>query len=459
MDHSVLRQIPKMDGLLDRPRIRRAAEGLPRTLVRETIQRELDGLRDGLLAGESMPGEQELEERLLRAVGSAARFRLRRVVNATGVVLHTNLGRAPLGEEIAGHVARVAAGYSNLEFDLEKGTRGSRYAVVEELLCRLTGAEAALVVNNNAAAVFLMLNTLARGKRVAISRGELVEIGGSFRVPEIMAQSGAELMEVGTTNMTHPGDYLRAMEEGAEVLLKVHQSNFHLQGFTRQVEAEELKAIAGDRPVLYDLGAGFLAPPEELGLRDGVFVRTAVAQADVVCFSGDKLLGGGQAGILLGKKPLIDLMKRNQLTRMLRVDKLTLAALEGVLRWYLDPAQARERIPVLRMLSLPAEALRARAERLAGELAGVCSCCAFEAVPCVDEPGGGSLPGAELPGWAVAVTGKRLSPNGLETALRRCDTPVLGRIWKDRLILSLRTVAPEDTAAVTAAFAALEAGE
>ena len=370
--------------------------GQPRALVREAVREGLEELRAALRAGQPMPGEEELDLLLTEKIRQKTDYRLKRVVNASGVVLHTNLGRAPLGAEIAAHVAETAAGYSNLEFDLEQGKRGTRYAHIEELLCKLTGAEAALVVNNNAAAVFLMLNTLARDRQVAISRGELVEIGGSFRVSEIMEQSGARLLEIGTTNKTHLGDYETALtDKGAEVPLKVHSSNFKITGFAEQVSLEELRPLADAHGalLLYDLGAGFLLPPEQLGLTEGVHVPRTVRYADVVCFSGDKLLGGAQAGILLGKKPYIQRMKRNQLTRMLRIDKLTLSALEGVLRWYTDSAQAREQIPVLRMLSAQEGELKKKALALAKTLSLSCPGCTFGAEPCTDEPGGGSLPG------------------------------------------------------------------
>ncbi len=457
MNQSELRKIPKMDQLLNRPAICRLCETLPRAMVRDVIQEELNALRRGLLSGEikEVPDDGELEEQLCKRIEAAGRFRLRRVVNATGVVLHTNLGRAPLGDEIARHVAEVAAGYSDLEYRLDQGVRGSRYDHVEELLCRLTGAQAALVVNNNAAAVFLMLNTLARGKAVAISRGELVEIGGSFRIPEIMAQSGAELMEVGTTNKTRLSDYEAALEQGAEGILKVHASNFKVTGFTEEASVSQLAPLARQRGafLLYDLGSGLLLRPEALGLHEGVYVPDVVRECDVVCFSGDKLLGGAQAGILLGKRELIEAMKKNHLNRMLRIDKLTLAALEAVLRWYLDERQAVERIPALRMLRAGQESLMERARGLAARLSACCPGLQFTAEPCMDEPGGGSLPAVELPGGAVAVEG--MSPVALEKRLRANEPPIVGRISRNRMLFSLRTLLPGDEDALAAFFAAL----
>lgn len=459
MDHNCFSQIPKMDKLLERPALQWAHTAYPRTMIREAVQAVVAQLQQELRQGGQMPSMEELDARMVQSVERAGRFSLCRLVNATGIVLHTNLGRAPLGVENAEHMAAMASHYSNLEFNLEEGRRGSRYDHVERLLCRLTGAEAALIVNNNAAAVFLMLNTLANGKTVAVSRGELVEIGGSFRIPEIMEQSGAQLLEIGTTNKTRLSDYRNAIEEkGAGALLKVHSSNFKICGFTEQAEPEQLAALARehDLPLLYDLGAGFLVPPRMVGVQDGIDVKDAVASADVVCFSGDKLLGAGQAGILVGRRALIDRMKKNQLLRMLRIDKLSLASIEGVLRWYLDPAQAIQKVPVLRMLAEREETLQSRARQLAQRLNETVKTMSFEAVPCMDEPGGGTMPTLELPGWAVAVSSGNRSAQVLTEWLRDRETPVIGRIHHGMLLLSVRTLLEGDDDAIVAAFAALE---
>jgi len=458
MDQAVLRQIPKMDRLLAAEPVSRAAEGLPRALVRSALQEQLELLRRELMEGKPSPSEAELLETMSETVRKAGRCRLTKAVNATGIVLHTNLGRAILASSVADHVADVSACYSNLEYNLEKGSRGSRHDHVEKLLCQLTGAEAAMVVNNNAAAVFLMLNTLAQDKTVAISRGELVEIGGSFRVPEIMAAGGAHLLEVGTTNKTHLHDYIRALEqEGAEALLKVHTSNFVMVGFTESVQLPELHELAASHgvPLLYDLGSGMLVRPETLGLSEGCYVPEAVKYADVCSFSGDKLLGAGQAGIILGKRNIIEAMKKNQLARMLRVDKMTLASLEGTLRLYLEPELAIREIPVLSMLSQSRTELRSRAEHLTHRLRGVCPKCLFEPVDCIDEPGGGSLPGLALDGAAVAVTAEHMTAAELEQALRSASVPVIARISSDRLLLSLRTIRSEDEPAILDAFSGL----
>ena len=461
MDTGIFRQIPKMDRLLDGAAVREASANVPRAEVRLAVRRELDRLREELTDGAAMPGERELDLRLARAVRLAGQSRLRRVVNATGIVLHTNLGRAPLSPEAAGHVSEIAAGYSNLEYDLETGGRGSRNDLAEELLCRVTGAEAAMVVNNNAAAVFLMLYTHARGKKVAVSRGELVEIGGAFRVPEIMRASGAELMEIGTTNKTHPEDYRRALENGAQAILKVHTSNFRVTGFTASVDAAELSELAQEYgvPLFYDLGSALPVRKELLGLPEGICAGDAAPLCDVCCFSGDKLFGAGQAGIVLGRTEAVAAMKRNQLARILRVDKMTLAAVEDTARWYLDPEHAADRVPALRMIRADAEQLKREAERLTERLREICPSCAFETAPCSDAPGGGALPGVELPGWAVAVRHERKNANELESFLRQQDVPVIARIRDGRLMLSVRTILREDEPAVEEAFRNLEKEE
>lgn len=447
MNQEILRQIPKMDILLEGKAVSAASKGLPRAMVRSALQAELELLRKELLAGGCLPEADALDQRMAAAVRRASLYRMRRLINASGIVLHTNLGRAPLGKETAEHVAYTAAGYSNLEYDLKKGKRGSRYDLIEEELCKITGAEAALLVNNNAAAVFLMLNTLAKGKKTIISRGELVEIGGSFRIPDIMSASGALLHEIGTTNKTHLQDYEKALSgEEESVLLKVHSSNFKILGFSEEVDIRDLKKLAESHevPLLFDLGAGFLIRPEEIGIPEEIYVPNIVKYADICCFSGDKLFGAGQAGILLGKKSMIDAMKKNQLTRMLRVDKMTLAALEASLRWYQDPEAAKEHIPVLKMLSMTEESLREKAENIAALLRKEVDSFAFRVIPCEDEPGGGSLPALSLPGWAIQIETPALSPNQLEKKLREAKIPVIGRIWKNQMILSVRTILEED---------------
>lgn len=456
MRNDLLRKLPKLDVLLSFPALAQAERRFPRALVKSAAQSYIDTLRSGLLSGalSAVPDLSEIADAVVRQLEAGDIFALKRVINATGVVLHTNLGRAPLGRDAAEHVARVAAGYCNLEYDLGSGARGSRYDHVEKLICELTGAEAAMAVNNNAGAVFLMLNTLARKRKVAISRGELVEIGGSFRVPEIMEQSGAELMEIGTTNKTHLVDYRTAVEAGASVLLKVHTSNFIMTGFTESVEIAELSTLAKESGalVLYDLGSGFLFPSETLGLHEGQTAGKCLRDgADIVCFSGDKLLGSAQAGILVGKRELIGEIRKNHLTRMLRIDKLSLAALEMALRYSKDPALARERIPALHMLSKTEEECRADAcglEKLIREAAPDAE---TQVVMTLDEAGGGSLPGVTLDGAAVALTLPGLTPAELEGKLRARTVPVITRISKDNVLICTRTLCEGDAAEIAAA--------
>lgn len=459
MTNSLLRQLPKIETLLALPALAEACDRYPYPLVRRAAQTCVDRLRRRILAGldDSVPPAGEIAALAVQLLAGEAFFSLRRVINATGVVLHTNLGRAPLGQEVAEHVARVAAGYSNLEYDTEAGARGSRYSHVEGLLCSITGAEAAMVVNNNAGAVFLALNTLAKGETVAVSRGELVEIGGSFRVPEIMRESGAVLMEVGTTNKTHPEDYRRALENGASVLLKVHTSNFRVVGFTEEVALEALCGIARERGalVLYDLGAGFLFPSETLGLANAghVVSKCVRSGADLICFSGDKLLGSAQAGILLGKKELIEQIRKNPLTRMLRIDKLSLAALEMTLHYSVDAVLERERIPTLRLLAKSAQTCRDEARELKAALAAAAiPGLRAELVPVEDEAGGGALPGVTLPGAALALRLDGVRPEALGKSLRQRAIPIIARIGGEQVLLSARTLLPGDAEEIVRAL-------
>ena len=442
MNPELLRRLPKMDLLLARPAL--AEHPLPYPVKRQAARQVLDdcrrALREGALA--SVPGPEELEGAVLRLAERLSRPALGRVINATGIVLHTNLGRAPLSRRAAEAVGQAARGYSNLEYDLPNRRRGRRGEAAEELLCSLTGAEGALAVNNNAAAVFLLLSALAAGQGVAISRGELVEIGGGFRVPDILARSGARLVEVGTTNKTRPADYAAALESGAaQAMLKVHPSNFRVVGFTQSASLPELGELARSHgvPLLCDLGSAAPGSPE---------LKEAVAWADVVCFSGDKLLGGPQAGILLGKAELIGRLRADPLARALRIDKLSLAALEGTLLDWRDG----EAVPATAMLSAAPAELKGRAEALAAVLAPLCPC---RVVKTQGEVGGGSRPGEALPAWAAA-----LEPAGeLEAFLRGWRVPILGRIHRGKLLLDVRTLLPGDEEEIAAALAAWKGEE
>ena len=403
--------------LRDLPSVDELARGVDDPLAVEAARTVIDRAREEIRAGVD-PGD--LAERLQRELRAARTPSLRRVLNATGVIVHTNLGRAPLAEEALAQVVESARGYSNLELDLSSGTRGSRQDHVAALLRRLTGAEAALVVNNNAAAMLLALAALAEGREVVVSRGELIEIGDGFRIPDVLARSGARLVEVGTTNRTRARDYENAIGAETALLLRVHQSNFRVVGFAEQPRIEELAAVAGRHglPVLDDLGSGAL-----VDLGDEPSIRESPAH--LVCFSGDKLLGGPQAGIVVGRAELVEKLRRHPLQRALRADKLTLAALEGTLRLYLD---SPERIPVVRMLRQSADAVRARAERLAGATGGVVE-------ETVGRAGGGALPLAELPSFACALAESLAAP------LRACDPPVLGIVRDGKLLLDCLTLA------------------
>ena len=418
-----LRDLPSVDELAGDERLASAA---PRPLLVSAARSALARAREQIQAGAD-PGD--LVGRVELELAAARRPRLRRAINATGVIVHTNLGRAPLSREALERVSAVAGGYSNLEYDLGEGARGSRQDHVAPILRRLTGAEAALVVNNNAAAVLLALAALAEGQEVVVSRGELIEIGDGFRIPDVLARSGARLREVGTTNRTRAADYERAIGPETALLLRVHQSNFRIVGFTEQPQLAELVRIARARglPVVDDLGSGVLA---ELG--DEPSARAALAAgADLVCFSGDKLLGGPQAGIVVGRAELVERLRRHPLQRALRADKLTLAALEATLALYLDPGLAEREIPVLRMLSEPVEAVRARAKRLADLVGG-------EVEETVGRVGGGALPLAELPSFACAVEEE------LAAALRDADPPVVALVRDGRCLLDCRAIADDE---------------
>jgi len=456
------RSIPAVDRLLTTDPFRDLLDEHPRSRVVGALRRELDGVRSHLArreegeagggavrgreAGVPETGASKLAGAVRRRLLRQDRPSLRRVINATGVVLHTNLGRAPLAPEAFRAVERVGRGYANLEFDLEEGARGSRYVHCAALVAELVGAEDALVVNNNAAATALAVDTLARERAVVVSRGELVEIGGGFRIPEVLERSGARLREVGTTNRTRLDDYERAARAGdVALLLKVHRSNFALHGFTEEVSVSDLAALASrlGLPLLHDVGSGLLAEPVAVGLPDEPRPADSLAAgAHLVAFSGDKLLGGPQAGILAGRRDRIAALRRNPLCRAFRVDKATLAALEATLALYRDPERAVERIPVLRMLAAPPEELRTRAERLRNRLGreGI----EAEVTETESAVGGGSVPGWAKASWALALGGPGGAEARLGARLRDGDPPVVGRLREGRLLLDLRTVGPDE---------------
>ena len=445
----LLRAIPQVDEVLQW--LSPETDG-PIFLIKQSVREELEFMRQKILAGKKTGKNDLAKKKLLGQIQKRLKKKLgpnfKRVINGTGVVIHTNLGRSILPEGAREALVEAGLRYSNLEFDLATGKRGSRYSLVEQLLCDLTGAEAGLVVNNNAAAVLLVLDTLAKGREVIVSRGQLVEIGGSFRVPDVMAKSGAKLVEVGATNRTHLKDYEGAISEETSLLLKVHASNFKMVGFTKEVSTEELVELAGRHKLLVmeDLGSGCFIDMSRYGLRKEPTVqKTVKAGVDVVTFSGDKLLGGPQAGLIVGKRNIIDCIKRNQLNRALRIDKFTLAALETVLRLYYDPEAAILNIPTLTMLTASPEIMGNRAKRLTRKikksLAGKCN---ITVSVTGSRVGGGALPEENLESRAVVLEPLDRTVNELEKHLRLSSLPVIGRIEEDRLILDMRTVADDE---------------
>jgi L-seryl-tRNA(Ser) seleniumtransferase len=451
----VLRKIPSVDEILSRPEIVGLLNAHPRNIVVEAIRNGLGRLREELLHREDLShlddtlfSFENLYPLFQKEIDLQIQPRLRRVINATGVVIHTNLGRAPLHPSALKHMIEVSKAYSNLEYDIELGERGSRYSHVEEILCCLTGAESSLVVNNNAGAVLLVLNTIAEGREVIVSRGELVEIGGAFRIPDVMRRSGALLKEVGTTNRTYLSDYQKAINPQTALLLKVHTSNFRVMGFASEVSLQDLVQLGKQYqlPVVDDLGSGCLVDLSQYGLeKEPTVQETIKTGADAVTFSGDKLLGGPQAGIILGKKNLLDSVKVNPLTRALRIDKLTLAALESTLLLFFDEKRAMEEVPTLRMLSLDTRILKGRGRRLLKRLSGMMNEeITFTLREDVSQVGGGALPLQELPTMVIAIKPLDFSVNSLEENLRRGDPPIISRISKEELILDMRTVFDEE---------------
>jgi len=441
-----LRNLPAVHELLQHPRLQGYLKNFSKDLIVEAIRLILNQKREEILQSAHPPqiAPEDLIALIEKEIRRTARPHLRPVINATGVVLHTNLGRAPLGKEVLKNIHLVAQGYSNLEFDLQSGERGSRYTHVEELLCKISGAEAALVVNNNAAAVLLALNTLAEGKEVVVSRGELVEIGGSFRIPDVMKKSGANLKEVGTTNRTHLHDYEQAINEKTALLLKVHTSNFRILGFTAEVSLKDLVKLGRtkDLPVMQDLGSGCLLDLSRYGLPQEPTVQEALrAGADLVTFSGDKLLGGPQGGIILGQKKYVDLIKKNPLNRAVRIDKLTLAGLEATLRTYLDHEKALIQIPVLKMLTYSESELKKRAKRLQRAIAQELSSFCQVQIKKENSPvGGGSLPLHHLATWVIALRPLKISVAEMEKRLREQEPPIIARIHEDTILLDMRTI-------------------
>lgn len=450
MNKNVLyRSIPKVDVLLEQESVQALIQRYSRETVMEAIHEETEALRAriGSCKEEEIEEVQQeinrLSEKIRLSVERMHTPNMRRVINGTGTILHTNLGRAPISREHMAKLQDIVTGYSNLEYNLEAGRRGERYSHFEKLLCKLTGAEAAMAVNNNAAAVMLILSSMAKGGEVVVSRGELVEIGGKFRIPDVMEQSGAVLIEVGTTNKTHYSDYEEAITEETKALLKVHTSNYRIVGFTDTVTIDDLVPLAKehDLPIIEDLGSGVLVDLSKYGLTYEPTVQDSIRRgADVVCFSGDKLLGGPQAGIIIGKKKYIDQMKKNQLTRALRIDKFTATALELVLQEYLSEENAIRNIPVMRMITESLEEVTRRAKSLARMLKNARLDAEISIAPCESQIGGGSLPLERIPSMAVTIKPGKMSVPSLEEAMRHTALPIIPRTVNDTVYLDVRTI-------------------
>ncbi len=453
--------IPGVDKILEMVKADPFFQDIPKSVTLIAVRGVIEGLRKNITENAEPVDECLLTrisvlEKVRQNVSRLMALNLRRVVNATGIVIHTNLGRSLLPRDAVENIATIAQNYTNLEFDLEKGRRGSRYSAVEGLLCEISGAESAMVVNNNAGAVLLCLETLSRGKKAVVSRGELVEIGGSFRIPDVMRKSGAILKEVGTTNRTHFHDYEGAIESDTGLLLKVHQSNFCIVGFHKAVPLEDLVRLGSQYhiPVMEDLGSGTFVDFSRYGLVKEPTVQESVkAGADVVTFSGDKLLGGPQAGIIVGKKEFIDEIKKNPITRALRIDKLTLAALEMTLRHYRDPETAVQNIPTLRLLTLPFMQIEQKALALQKRLLAIDDPrLDVQLMDLASKAGGGSLPLLEIPSKCLGITIEGMTVNFIEKQLRFQLPPIIGRIESNRFILDLRTVREEEFPYIENAF-------
>jgi len=448
MKNNLFRNLPKVDELLNDIKIKNSLKNTPLRLIKESINEllsleriKIKSLNDSDISNYKFEYEKFIDK-IINKTTKKYENNLKRVINATGVVIHTNLGRSLLTEKISKNIVNIASRYSNLEFNLETGKRGSRYDIVEELLTKLTGAESALVVNNNAAAVMLVLDTLTRNKEVIVSRGQMVEIGGSFRIPEVMKFSGAKLVEIGTTNKTHLYDYENAITEETGALLKVHTSNYRILGFTGDVSINELSDLGKkyNIPVIEDIGSGSLIDFSKYGLsKEPTVLESLYSGADIVTFSGDKMLGGPQAGIILGKKEYIDKMKKNNLTRALRVDKMTFAALEGLLKLYLDEEIAINEIPTLKMLTISITELEKKANILLNKLKNIKNI-NLKLIDGFSEVGGGSMPLEKLKTKLIEINLLTTSINSTVKKLRELDIPIIVRVNENKILLDVRTI-------------------
>lgn len=456
MNRELLRRLPKVDELLQEEAIKEQLENTMRVLVLDALRETIEAYRKAILNDEieSLTKEEVIIDSI-KLISQKNSPKLRKVINATGTVVHTNLGRSLLSKDAIEKVINVAENYNNLEYDIEKGKRGSRYSHIEEIVMKITGAEAAMVVNNNAAAVMLVLDTLCREKEAIVSRGQLVEIGGSFRVPEVMKFSGAKLVEVGTTNRTHLYDYEDNISENTGVLLKVHTSNFKIMGFTEEVSIEDLVKLGNEKdiPVVEDIGSGVLIDYSKYGFVYEPTVQESIKKGiDVVTFSGDKMLGGPQAGIIVGKKKYIDRMRKNQLTRALRIDKMTLAALEGTMQHYLEEAEAIKNIPTLNMLLCPKEELKKRALKLKRKLQNKTNKFTFTIDNDYSMVGGGSMPTEKMETYVIKIKSDSFTAVQIEESLRMNEVAIIVRIYNNEVIIDLRTLFDKDYDIIAEAF-------
>ena len=445
--------IPKVDELIENDEIKELMKTVPRKIVMDSIRREIEGLREEIKAGnldEETIREinSTIQDKVIERASEKDRYKLRRVINGTGIVIHTNLGRSLINQEVMENISEIATNYSNLEYNLETGKRGSRYSHLEEIISEITGAESAMVVNNNAAAVILVLSTMAKNKEVIVSRGELIEIGGAFRIPDVMEQSSAKLVEVGTTNKTHLWDFENAITEETGALFKVHTSNYRIMGFTSNVDSSELYTLKEkyDIPLIEDLGSGVLVDLSKYGIEYEPTVQDSLGKGvDIVTFSGDKLLGGPQVGIIVGKKKYIEQMKKNPFTRAFRVDKFTISALEATLKYYLDEGVAEKEIPTLQMLSIQLPRLEEKAVKLKDMLEDVVKeDIGIEIEDDYSEVGGGSLPLEKLPTRCIVLSLENRSTAEFESYLRKYKIPIITRFYKDKLYLDVRTIREEE---------------
>jgi L-seryl-tRNA(Ser) seleniumtransferase len=457
----LLRSLPGVDRILEWIKTDPFFIDIPRSIQVGAARSAIETLRAGILTPQTeLPGDLFAQASIMKMikehVASVMMPNLKQVINATGVVIHTNLGRSLLADEALDNLQKIASGYSNLEFDLKSGQRGSRYTSVEGLICEISRAQAAMAVNNNAGAVLLCLETIARGKNVIVSRGELVEIGGSFRIPDVMSKSGAVLKEVGTTNRTHFRDYENAIDDNTGLLLKVHTSNYSVVGFTAGVSLTELVVLGKQHhvPVMEDLGSGSFIDLSKYGLLKEPTVQESISTGvDVVTFSGDKLLGGPQTGVIAGTTEMLQKIKQNPITRALRIDKLTLAALESTLRLYRDEAAALDRIPTLRMLTMPEQIIQGKAERFMALLKDLKNKrLHVQSFDASSRAGGGSLPLLKLPSRCVGVKIQNLSANRIDRWMREYTPAVIGRIENDFFMMDVRTIQENEPETITVAF-------